>query len=51
MRVNGADQLKSKLFAIDEFNEIISNFKNQIESFSHYEKKRLRNGRHNKFYE
>ncbi len=50
MRAN-ADQLKLKLFSIDEYNDIIANFKTQIESFSHYEKRKLRNGRYNKFYE
>lgn len=30
---------------------MIVNFKTQIEGFNHYEKKLLRNGRYNKFYE
>jgi hypothetical protein len=46
-----AEQLKSKLFGIDQYNDIIVNFKTQIEGFNHHEKKLLRNGRYNNFYE
>lgn len=49
MRSN-SDQLKQRLFTIDQYNDIIINFKNQIIGFGPYEKKRLRNGRHKKFY-
>ena len=45
------DPLKSKLFEVDKFHEIVHNFKNQIEGFNQYEKRLLRNGRHRKFYE
>lgn len=45
-----AEQLKLKLFGIEQYTDIISNFKNQIEGFNLHEKKLLRNGRYNRFY-
>ena len=52
MRSSGViDQLKSKLFEIEQYNDIVTNFKNQIQGFNHYEKRLLRNGRHSQFYE
>jgi hypothetical protein len=46
-----AEQLKLKLFGIDQYNDIIVNFKTQIEGFDRYEKRLLRNGRYKEFYQ
>lgn len=50
MRTN-SEQLKNRLFTIDKYNDIITNFKEQLTGFGPYEKKLLRNGRHKMFYE
>jgi hypothetical protein len=34
--MRGGDQLKSKIFSIKEYNDIVVSFKDQMESFSHY---------------
>ena len=45
-----SDQLKHKLFGIEQYNDIIVNFRTQIENFGSHQKRLLRNGRYNKFY-
>lgn len=50
MRSN-SDQLKYRLFNIDQYNNIIVNFKSQLSEFGWAEKKLLRRGRHKMFYQ
>jgi hypothetical protein len=45
-----SDQLKYKLFNIDQFDNIIGNFKSQIAEFGTSQKKLLRRGRHKILY-
>lgn len=49
-RTNG-DKLKYRLFNIDQYNNIIVNFKDQLTSFGPSEKKLLRRGRRKMFYQ
>lgn len=47
----GSDQLKNKLFSIDQYNTIIDTFKTQLSEFGTSEKRLLRRSRHKLFYQ
>ena len=50
IRSSNSDQLKFRIFNIDQYTKIVSNFKGQVEGFGANEKKLLRKSRHKGFY-